>query len=126
MKAEATLYSFWFVSFWNEVELLKQSEGSRNEYPWVSSSSLCGAFGRVAVADGDRHLGHPQAVLLGQELHLRFNAEIVRFKLDQLDGPGGEGPKPALRIRHVDARGYAGGQVDQLVAEASALGGVRG
>ena len=31
-KADASLYSFRFVLFWNEVELLKQSERSRNEY----------------------------------------------------------------------------------------------
>jgi hypothetical protein len=85
-----------------------------------------GALGRVGVADGDRHLGHPQAVLMGQKLHLRFHAEVVRIKLAQLDRPGREGPKPALRIRHVDAGGHAGGQVDQLMPEPSAPGGVGG
>jgi hypothetical protein len=52
------------------------------------------AFGSIGIADGDGHLCHPQVELLGQELHFRLHAEIVRFELDQVEGAGRKSRKP--------------------------------
>jgi hypothetical protein len=51
-------------------------------------SSLCGVLGSVGIVDGDGHLDHLEGLLAGQELHLRFDREIVRFELVHVEGAG--------------------------------------
>ena len=59
---------------------------------------------------------HAQAVLVGDELHLRFDGEIGGVEQVGVVSAGREGPVAGLRVAGVDARGEAGGQVEEPVA----------